>query len=138
MAQLEDFKKRIEQWLFLGYFEKEYDILGRKIKLKTLNQKENLDIDREVEKVATEKEKNRVYNYECLVKSILSVDGVVLTDEEKKEFVYSLQDPVVLVLLSCYLDLLQERDKTLGQLKNLQRNLTSELSGKLLNQQQGQ
>ena len=130
--------KLLEELIHLGHLEKEYDKLGKKIKMRTLTTGELTECDA----AAAGKDiltYSRQIKVECLARSILSISGIPfesMTILDKVKLLNNCSGPVVDSMYECYLDLTDAQNKILSDqdlgenIKNLQGTPEAEPSSK--------
>ena len=108
---------RLSEIAFSEVSQKEFDIRGKKVLLKTLKTKDNITMTTDIDE-DTKRPELLAYSVDMLSKAIVSVDGVIPdSQEETKEFLLNQEAVVIFEILSKY----QELNKvTAEDVKNLE------------------
>ena len=103
-------KKSLEELVFLGYTDKEVNILGKTWKLRILSAEESLDTMKVMKDYDEVLARTYAYKIEVLGRAIKEVNGILIeNNDEGLEFVKRLQSSVVNVLFEKYTDLVKEQ-----------------------------
>jgi len=120
----------LQDLVFLGRHQKEVDIFGHKVVLKTLNQKEQREVLDTVASNNLDVSKLLDMRIESLCRAIVSVDGELNVDYNKtREMLKEMTEPVIAQLWKNLEDVIKEKEEMLKDKESMQNLSQTPIAG---------
>lgn len=108
-------KKSLEELVFLGYTDKEFEILGKIWKIRIMSAEESLEAINAIKEYDDALARTYAYKIQILGRAIKEVNGILIeTQEEGLEFVKKLQNSIVNILFEKYSEFAKEQSDLLS------------------------